>query len=142
MPELLFRQGKLYYDYEVYDPAVRQWGLLLEKYPNSQYAAGAGELILDSFNKSKDYENIETWARRLKTRARVSRRPSSRRGSNTLIIQAVFKQGEQLAAAGEHDKAAAGVPARRQGVPEGGARRAGGRQRRGRGEARRRSARR
>ena len=67
VPELLFRQGKLYYDYQVYDPAVRQWGLLLEKYPNSQYAVGAGELILDSFNKSKDYDNIETWARRLKT---------------------------------------------------------------------------
>src|SRR6478735_10200327 len=67
IPELLFRQGKLYYDYQVYDPAVRQWGLLLEKYPNSKYAVGAGELILDSFNKSKDYGNIETWARRLKT---------------------------------------------------------------------------
>ncbi len=67
IPELLFRQGKLYYDYQVYDPAVRQWGLLLEKYPNSKYTVGAGELILDSFNKSKDYSNIETWARRLKT---------------------------------------------------------------------------
>ena len=37
IPELLFRQGKLYYDYQVYDPAVRQWGLLLEKYPTSKY---------------------------------------------------------------------------------------------------------
>src|SRR6185436_247974 len=66
VPELLFRQGKLYYDYEVYDPAVRQWGLLLSEYPSSTYARGAGELILDSFNKSKDYENIETWGRRLR----------------------------------------------------------------------------
>ena len=42
IPELLFRQGKLYYDYQVYDPAVRQWGLLLEKYPEQQYAARRG----------------------------------------------------------------------------------------------------
>ena len=106
VPELLFRQGKLYYDYEVYDPAVRQWGLLLEKYPRSPYAVGAGELILDSFNKSKDYENIETWARRLKSTPAFLK-PEQQARLNTLIIQAVFKQGEQHAAAGRHDKAAA-----------------------------------
>jgi TolA-binding protein len=106
IPELLFRQGKLYYDYQVYDPAVRQWGLLLEKYPRSKYAQGAGELILDSFNKSKDYENIETWARRLKT-APAFLAPDQQKRLNTLIVQAVFKQGEQLGEKGEHEKAAA-----------------------------------
>ena len=106
VPELLFRQGKLYYDFEIFDVAVRQWGLLLEKYPNSRYAAGAGELILDSFNKSKDYDNIETWARRLKT-APSFQTPEQQQRLNTLIVQAVFKQGEQLAAAEKHDEAAA-----------------------------------
>ncbi len=106
VPELLFRQGKLYYDYEVYDPAVRQWGLLLEKYPRSEYAVGAGELILDSFNKSKDYDNIETWARRLKS-APAFIKPEQQKRLDTLIVQAVFKQGEQQAEAGHHDKAAA-----------------------------------
>lgn len=105
VPELLFRQGKLYYDYEVYDPAVRQWGLLLEKYSSSRFAVGAGELILDSFNKSKDYENIETWARRLKT-APSFMKPEQQARLNTLIVQAVFKQGEQHAEASRHDKAA------------------------------------
>ena len=38
LPGLLFRQGRLYYDYELYDPAVRQWGLLLEKYAQSSHA--------------------------------------------------------------------------------------------------------
>jgi cellulose synthase operon protein C len=106
VPELLFRQGKLYYDYQVYDPAVRQWGLLIEKYPNSQYAVGAGELILDSFNKSKDYDNIETWARRLKT-APAFQGPEQQSRLNGLIVQAVFKQGEQQSARGNHEKAAA-----------------------------------
>ena len=106
IPELLFRQGKLYYDYQVYDPAVRQWGLLLEKYPNSKYAVGAGELILDSFNKSKDYSNIETWARRLKT-APAFQAPEQQGRLNALIVAAVFKQGEQLAEQGEHAQSAA-----------------------------------
>lgn len=105
IPELLFRQGKLYYDYEVYDPAVRQWGLLLEKYPRGKYATWAGELILDSFNKSKDYENIETWARRLKT-APSFQTPAQQQKLNVLIVTAVFKQGEQFGEAGDHDKAA------------------------------------
>ncbi len=106
IPELLFRQGKLYYDYQVYDPAVRQWGLLLEKYPNDKYAAGAGELILDSFNKSQDYANIETWARRLKSAPSFQTAEQQSR-LNNLIVGAVFKQGEFLANKGEHGKAAA-----------------------------------
>lgn len=105
VPDLLFRQGKLYYDYAVYDPAVRQWGLLLEKYPRSTQAKSAGELILDSFNKSKDYENIEVWARRLKA-APAFEAPAEQKKLDLLIVGAVFKQGEQLAEAGEHARAA------------------------------------
>lgn len=105
VPELLFRQGKLYYDYEVFDPAVRLWGLLLEKYPESSYSVGAGELILDSFNKSKDYGNIETWARRLK-KAPAFQKPEQQARLDTLIVQSVFKQGEQLSSQGKHADAA------------------------------------
>jgi TolA-binding protein/antitoxin component of MazEF toxin-antitoxin module len=106
IPELLFRQGKLYYDHQVYDAAVRQWGLLLEKFPNSKFAAGAGELTLDSFNQSKDYSNIEIWARRLKTAPSFQGADKQKR-LDTLIVQSVFKQGEQLAAAGKHGESAA-----------------------------------
>ena len=58
---------------------------------------------------------------------------------DALIVQAVFKQGEQKAAAGDHAGGGGGVPPRGQGVPEGPARGAGVRQRRARGaEGRRR----
>jgi tetratricopeptide (TPR) repeat protein len=101
LPELLFRQGKLYYDYKIYDTAVKIWGNLLEKFPNSQFAPPAGELILDSFNKSNNYDNIETWARRLKS-AHGFESAAQQGRLDTLIVQAVFKQGEQKAAAGDH----------------------------------------
>ncbi|HVZ36630.1 MAG TPA: tetratricopeptide repeat protein, partial [Polyangiaceae bacterium] len=106
LPEMLFRQGRLYYDYGVYDPAVRQWGLLLEKHPNSSYARGAGELILDSFNKSRDYQNIETWGRRL-LQAPAFAEPAGQARLSTLIVQAIFKQGEQLSAQNAHAESAA-----------------------------------
>ncbi|HEV8548590.1 MAG TPA: tetratricopeptide repeat protein, partial [Polyangiaceae bacterium] len=105
IPELLFRQGKLYYDYGVYDPAVRQWGLLLEKYPTHQLTPGAGELILDCFNKSRDYQNIETWARRLK-KAPAFQTPQQQARLDGLIVGAMFKRGEQLAETGDHQQAA------------------------------------
>jgi len=101
LPELFFRQGRQYYDYGVYDSAVKIWGALLEKFPRSQYALSAGELILDSFNRAKNYENIETWARRLKT-APAFAGEANQKKLDTLIVQAVFKQGEQKAQAGDH----------------------------------------
>lgn len=105
LPELLFRQGRLYYDYGVYDPAVKIWGGLLEKFPRSPYAATAGELILDSFNRAKNYENIETWARRLKS-APAFQSAEQQKKLDTLIVQAVFKQGEQKLASGDAEGAA------------------------------------
>jgi tetratricopeptide (TPR) repeat protein len=101
LPELFFRHGRQYYDYGVYDSAVKIWGSLLEKFPRSQYALQAGELILDSFNRAKNYENIETWARRLKT-APAFAGDTNQKKLDALIVQAVFKQGEQKSQAGDH----------------------------------------
>ncbi|WP_394835157.1 tetratricopeptide repeat protein [Pendulispora rubella] len=105
LPELFFRQGKLYYDDGNFNPAVKIWGALLERFPRSPSAHDAGELILDSFNRSKDYENIETWARRLKA-APAFQDAQTQKKLDALIVQAVFKQGEQKVAVGDHAGAA------------------------------------
>src|SRR4030095_7446219 len=105
LPELFFRQGRQYYDYGVYDSAVKIWGSLLEKFPRSQHALAAGELILDSFNRAKNYENIETWARRLKSAPALAS-DANQKKLHALSVQAVFKQGEQKSVAGEHSEAA------------------------------------
>jgi cellulose synthase operon protein C len=105
LPEILFRQGKLYYDRRIYDPAVRMFGELLDRFPQSPYAADAGELVLDSFNRAADYENIERWARKLKG-APAFKGPDAQKRLDGLILGAVFKTGEQLADKGEHQLAA------------------------------------
>jgi TolA-binding protein len=105
LPEILFRQGRLYYDRQIFDPAVRLFGQLLERYPSSPFAVTAGELILESFNRARDYENIEAWARRLKS-SPAFQTPDSQRRLDALILQAVFARGEQLAGRGEHAAAA------------------------------------
>jgi tetratricopeptide (TPR) repeat protein len=106
LPELFFRQGKLYYDFKVYDAAVKLWGTLIEKFPTSSFAQPAGELVLDSFNKANDYDNIESWARRLKT-AHGFESAAQQARLDALIVQAVFKQGEQKGAKNDHLGAAA-----------------------------------
>jgi outer membrane protein assembly factor BamD (BamD/ComL family) len=104
-PDVLFREGRLYYDRAIYDSAARLFAELLERFPTSEYAPIAGELILDSFSRVADYANLETWARRLETvPAFASAEAQSR--LDTLIVQALFAQGEQLAGRGEHAAAA------------------------------------
>lgn len=105
LPEILFRQGRLYYDRRIYDPAIRLFGQLIERYPQSPFAVQAGELILESFNRARDYANIETWARRLKESPAFAAAEYQQK-LDRLILQAVFARGEQLAEAGSHAEAA------------------------------------
>jgi tetratricopeptide (TPR) repeat protein len=105
LPAMFYRQGRYYFETGNYDPAVKIWGMLLEKFPSSEQAHDAGESILESFNRAKNYENIETWARRLKALPSFSSAKQQER-LDTLIVVAAFKHGEQAAAAGDHAGAA------------------------------------
>ncbi|HEX2677780.1 MAG TPA: tetratricopeptide repeat protein, partial [Polyangiales bacterium] len=93
---ILFRQGRMYFERKIYDPAVRQFGQILQSYPNSEYASAAGELVLESFNRAHDYQNIETWARKLKN-APAFQNAEAQGKLDALILQSVFKIGESLA---------------------------------------------
>ncbi len=105
LPAMFYRQGQYYFINANYDSAVKIWGMLLEKFPNSEQSRDAGESILESFSRAKNYENIETWARRLKALPKFAGAKEQER-LDALIVQAVFKQGEQKAAAGDHTAAA------------------------------------
>ena len=85
----------MYFERGIYDPAVRQFGEILRSYPKSEYAAAAGELVLESFNRAQDYGNIETWARKLKD-APAFQTADAQQKLDALILQSVFKLGESL----------------------------------------------
>ena len=105
LPPMFYRQGRYFFDRGNYDSAVKVWGMLLEKFPSSDQARDAGDSILESFSRAKNYENIETWGRRLRALPSFAA-PKQQERLNALIVQAVFKQGEQKAAAGDHAAAA------------------------------------
>jgi len=102
LPAMFYRQGRYYFEKSNYDSAVKIWGM---KFPNAAPARDAGDSILESFNRAKNYENIETWARRLKALPIFATAKAQER-LDTLIVVAVFKQGEQKANAGDHAAAA------------------------------------
>jgi len=106
LPAMFDRQGRYYFDNGNYDSAVKVWGMLLEKFPTSEHARDAGDAILESFSRAKNYENIETWARRLRALPSFGA-PKQQERLDALIVVAVFKQGEQKGAAGDHAAAAA-----------------------------------
>jgi tetratricopeptide (TPR) repeat protein len=105
LPAMFYRQGRYFFDSGKYDSAVKIWGMLVEKFPNSEPSREAGESILESFSRAKNYENIETWARRLKALPSF-RGAKPQEKLDALIVVAVFRQGEQKAGAGDHAAAA------------------------------------
>ncbi len=103
---VIYKNGQFFFDYGDYDEAVKRFGLIIERYPDDPNAGAAGDKILEALNKAKNYENIESWARRLKkTKAFGSKVEQDR--LDKLIVGAVMKSGEKYAQSGDYEKAAA-----------------------------------
>jgi TolA-binding protein len=112
---ILLKNGELFYEHGEYDEAVKRFGKIVEAYPSSPVAGAAGDKILESLNKAKDYENVESWARRLlKVPAFQSKADQDR--LSKLVVDAGMKGGEQksekdpLAAAAIYQRVAAEFP--------------------------------
>jgi cellulose synthase operon protein C len=102
---VIYKNGQFFFDYGDYDEAVKRFGLIVERYPDDPNAGAAGDRILQALNKAKNYENIESWARRLKkTKAFAAKDEQDR--LDKLIVGSVMKSGEKYAAEGKFDKAA------------------------------------
>ncbi len=94
--QILIKNGELFFERGEYDEAVKRFGLIVERYPKNSAAGVAGDKILEALNKSKDYSNIESWARRLlKVPAFQSAADQERLGK--LVIDSGMKAGEEKA---------------------------------------------
>lgn len=104
--KVIYKNGQFFYDYGDYDEAIKRFGLILERYPDSDVAPAAGDRLLECLAEAKDYANIETWARRLKkTRAFAGREAQAR--LDGLIVQSLLKRGDTLADKSDYAGAAA-----------------------------------
>ena len=86
---------------------MKIWGTLLEKFPNASSRADAGEQhprVVQPREELREHRDLGAPA---EGAARASAGAKQQERLDTLIVQAVFKQGEQKAAAGDHAAAAA-----------------------------------
>jgi len=102
---IIYENGELFYRYGDYDEAIKRFGLIVTRYPDDPNAGAAGDRILEALNRAGDFENIETWARKLRS-ARAFGSPEQKARLDRLIVESVMKSGEKYGAAGEPGKAA------------------------------------
>jgi TolA-binding protein len=93
---ILFKNGELSYERGDYDEAVKRFGKIVEGWPSAPVANAAGDKILESLNRAKDYENVETWARRL-LKVPAFRAKDDQDRLSKLVVDASMKAGEQKA---------------------------------------------
>lgn len=103
---VIFKNGQMFYDYGEYDEAIKRFGVIVTKYPDDENAGPAGDRILSALNKAADYENIESWARKLKKAKSFSDKAQQDR-LDRLIVEAIQKSGDKYAEAGKYLEAAA-----------------------------------
>ena len=102
---VIFKNGQMFYDYGEYDEAIKRFGVIVTKYPNDPNAGPAGDRILSALTKAQDYENIENWARKLKSAPSFASKDQQAR-LQRLIVEAIQKSGDKYADAGKYEQAA------------------------------------
>jgi len=102
---VIFKNGQMFYDYNDFDEAIKRFGVIVTKYPEDENAGPAGDRILSALNKAADYENIESWARKLKKAKSFSDKAQQDR-LDRLIVEAIQKSGDKYADAGKYTEAA------------------------------------
>src|SRR6185295_9959338 len=85
---------------------IKRFGVIVTKYPKDPNAGPAGDRILAALGKAKDYENIESWARKLKTAPSFAAKDQQERLAK-MIVEAIQKSGDKNAEAGRYEQAAA-----------------------------------
>lgn len=96
---VIYKLGEFFYAAGDYDAATQRFGRVVVDYPRSQEAGAAGDRILESLNRAKDYDNIELWAQKLKGAPAFNAKSEQDR-LDRIIVESLLKQGETLAQRG------------------------------------------
>ena len=95
-PAIVFKKGELYYDFNQNSQALAHFWHIIKKYPTSSYTEHAGNLILDVYNKQKDFPRLKTAAVRLLENPYIARSKSAR-DIHKIISQIGLKSAETAA---------------------------------------------
>lgn len=95
VPEIRFRIGRLYYQFNQFDPATEEFKSIVQKYPKTKYAEYSANLLLDIYNLKKDYIGLEKAGAELLAVPSIA---SSKAGADIrgVLEKANFKKAQDL----------------------------------------------
>ena len=102
---IFYRVGTLYYDFKHLDEAAVHLKNLYDRYPTIPYISDVGGLLLDIYNRKKDYASLQALASQFASNKRIDR--SVTREARSILQQLSFKQAQDLAVKGKHKESAA-----------------------------------
>lgn len=93
--EIKFRMGRLFYQSNHFDPAIKHFREIVQQYSKTKYAEYSANLLLDIYNLKKDYVGLAKMGTELLAVPSIA---SSKAGADIreVIEKASFKQGQDL----------------------------------------------
>lgn len=93
--EIKFRIGRLYYQSNQFDSAIKHFREIVQQHPKSKYAEYSANLLLDIYSLKKDYVGLEKTGSELLAVPSIA---SSKAGSDIrgVIEKSSFKRGQDL----------------------------------------------
>jgi len=103
-PKVAYGAARLFYEKAQYAEAIKRFQSIIKHYKGTKFASLAGNLILDTYNRLKNYQEIENWAEIL-----LKNKDFTYNKKDKLVIfvkQSILKQGEEAIKAQKYMEAA------------------------------------
>ena len=103
-PSIMYKMATLYYTFNQFSMAAQYFKKLSNNYPQSKLVSNVGGILLDIYNKNKDYESLEKLANQLVQSRGIDK--SVLYEANLVLEQISFKKAQDLAHKKEYKKSA------------------------------------
>jgi TolA-binding protein len=103
-PKVAYGAARLFYEKAQYEESIKRFQDIIKNYKGTKFASLAGNLILDTYNRLKNYQQIENWAEIL-----LKNKDFTYNKQDKLVIfvrQSILKQGEEALTNGKYLDAA------------------------------------
>ena len=103
-PSVLYTAAALYYKFNQFAPAAQLFRQLSSQYPNHKLAGNVGSILLELYNKNKDYKALEELALSLSQNRNVDK--ALLKEVNSVLEQISFKKAQDLSVNKEYKESA------------------------------------
>lgn len=95
VPNILYKKASLYYKFNQFSLAAKYFKKLSEEHPTSKLVSNVGGILLDIYNKNKDYKSLEELAIQLMKNKNI--KPELLREVRSVLEQISFTKAQNLA---------------------------------------------